>query len=191
MPPDPPSGMWTYEDYAAIPDDGQRYEVLNGRLIRLHGMSPAPRIRHQELVGALYAALRAYALEHGLGTAYVAPVDVRLADDIVVQPDVLFVSAERSLIVGESSCEGAPDLVIEVLSPGTRRLDLGDKRELYAAAGVAEYWAVDGEADEVQVFRLKNDGAYDRAARLAEEDADALETPLLPGFSLPLAELFG
>lgn len=191
MPPDPPSGKWTYDDYAAIPDDGERYEVLGGHLIRLHGTSPAPRIRHQELVGALYAALRTHTVTYGGGRAYVAPVDVLLAEDVVVQPDVLFVSDARIAIVGEASCDGAPDLVIEVLAPSTRRFDLKSKRETYASAGVAEYWIVDGEADEIQVLRLREAGTYHRIARLALEDGDTIETPLLPGFSLALAKLFG
>ena len=181
------SDLLTYEDYAVIPADGRRHEIISGK----HIVSPAPRTRHQRLVLALAFALHQHTREHGGGEVFVAPFDVLLGEHVIVQPDVCFVSEARLGIVGELNCEGAPDLVVEVLSPGTRRLDLKDKRATYAAAGVGEYWIVDGEADEVQVFRLNEAGFYDRISRLALEDGDMVETPLLPGFALPLADLLG
>ena len=180
------SDLLTYEDYAAIPPDGRRHEIINGK----HVVSPAPRTRHQRLVLTLALALRQHLDAHGGGEVFVAPFDVLLDPHTVVQPDVCFVSEGRSQIVDEANCKGAPDLVVEVLSDGTRRQDLRDKRALYAASGVREYWIVDGARDGMWVLRL--DGStYRQAADLTLDAGDALESPLLPGFSLPLANLFG
>ena len=180
------SDLLTYEDYAAIPPDGRRHEIINGK----HVVSPAPRTRHQRLVGELFFALRHYLREHGGGEVFIAPFDVLLDPHTVVQPDVCFVSEGRLQIVDEANCKGAPDLVIEVLSDGTRRQDLRDKRALYAASGVREYWVVDGARDGIWVLRLDG-SAYRQAADLTVDAKETLETPLLPGFSLPLASLFG
>lgn len=177
-----------YEDYALIPADGRRHEILDGE----HAVSPAPRTRHQRLVARLDRSLGAFADARGLGEVFVAPFDVVLSDYDVVQPDLLFVSDARLGIVDEVNCKGAPDLVVEVLSEGTRRRDLVEKRRLYARAGVAEYWAVDPVVDAVQVFRpaAGEPGRYERAAELWAEAGGALASPLLPGWSLALAELF-
>lgn len=175
----------SYEDYALIPDDGRRHEVLDG----LHVMSPAPRTRHQRLVLDLAADLRHHARRHGLGQVFVAPFDVLLSDHDIVQPDVLFVADARLGIVDDANCKGAPDLVVEVLSESTRRRDLVGKRLTYERAGVAEYWAVDPAVDAVLVFRPGADGRYVRTD-VSAETGDALETPLLPGWELSLADLF-
>jgi Uma2 family endonuclease len=175
----------SYADYALIPDDGRRHEVLDGE----HVMSPAPRTRHQRLVGDLFYALRRHVRRNGLGEVFVAPFDVLLSAHDIVQPDLLFVADHRLGIVDEDNCKGAPDLVVEVLSPATRRRDLVDKRLLYDRAGVAEYWAVDPEAETVQVFRQGADGLTRVAERAAAHGA-ALTTDLLPGLALPLSDLF-
>lgn len=174
----------TYEDYALIPDDGRRHEILDGA----HVMSPAPRTRHQRLVLDLAFELRLHAREHGLGEVFVAPFDVLLHDTTIVQPDVCFVAEGRG-IVDAVNCKGAPDLMVEVLAPGTRRRDLTDKRLLFERFGVAEYWAVDPDAAEVQRFVLR-DGAYARTV-LRAESGDARRSELLPGFELAVSELFG
>ncbi len=175
----------SYEDYALIPDDGRRHEVLGGH----HVVSPALRTRHQRLVGDLAAKLRQHVRRHALGQVFVAPFDVLLSAHDIVQPDLLFVSDARLAIVNDANCAGAPDLVVEVLSASTRRRDLVDKRLLYERARVAEYWAVDPDVDSVLVFRLDAEGRYARTERRAEA-GDALESPLVPGFTLPLADLF-
>ena len=172
-----------YEDYALIPDDGRRHEILDGE----HVVSPSPKTRHQRLVAAFFFELGAYVREHGLGEVFVAPFDVLLSDHDIVQPDVLFVRDDRLHIIDEANCKGAPDLVIEVLSEITRRRDLIEKRHLFGRAGVAEYWAVDPAVDAVQVFR-QGQGTFERVAELTAENDDVLESPLFPGCSLRLSE---
>ena len=174
----------TYEDYALILDDGRRHEILDG----VHVMSPVPLTRHQRLVGDLCFELRSFVREHGLGEMVVASFDVVLDASTIVQPDVCFVADGRG-IVDAVNCKGAPDLVVEVLSESTRRRDLTDKRLLFERFGVAEYWAVDPDAAEVQRFRL-HDRAYVRTV-LRAEGCDALASERLPGFALSVADLFG
>ncbi|MEM1054550.1 MAG: Uma2 family endonuclease [Bacteroidota bacterium] len=175
-----------YEDYALIPEDGRRHEILNGD----HTVSPAPKTKHQRLVLRLAASLDGFVDDHGLGEIFVAPFDVLLSDHDIVQPDVVFISDARLHIVDEVNCKGAPDLVVEVLSESTRRRDLVEKRRLYARSGVAEYWAVDPAVDTVQVFRPREDDTYERVAELTAEAGDTLASPLLPGWSLALTDLF-
>ena len=176
----------TYEDYALIPQDGRRHEIIDGEEV----MSPAPITKHQRVVLELALLLKQHVREHGLGEVFVAPFDVQLSDYDVVQPDVLFIADDRLRIVDEVNCKGAPDLVCEVLSESTRRTDLVRKRALYARFGVAEYWVLDPVIDQVQVFRPSGPGAYERAAELHAGTGDALSTPLLPGLALPVADLF-
>ena len=176
----------SYEDYALIPDDGRRHEILDGE----HVMSPAPKTKHQRIVSRLDRSLGSFVEEHGLGEVFVAPFDVLLSDYDVVQPDVCFVSDERRLIVNEDNCKGAPDLVVEVLSSSTRRRDLVEKRKRYERFGVREYWVVDPEIDAVQVFRRDGGGAYVRAAELSAEADDVLTSPLAPDWRLALRRLF-
>jgi Uma2 family endonuclease len=175
----------TYEDYALIPDDGRRHEIIDGE----EHVSPSPRTRHQRAVLRLALALSEHVEAQGLGEVFVAPFDVLLSDHDIVQPDVLFVSDTRLHIVDEENCKGAPDLVVEVLSEGTRRYDLVRKRALYERAGVAEYWVVDPGIDEVRVFRAEG-GRYVPPAILSAEAGDALSSPLLPGPGLSLVDLF-
>ena len=174
----------TYADYAAIPPDGQRHEIIDG----VEYMSPAPRTLHQRLVGRLYFALQQHAQQHGLGEVFVAPFDVRLDAHTFIQPDLVFVSDARLGIVDEVNCKGAPDLVVEVLSPSTRQLDLTTKRERYAKAGVGDYWLVDGDEAELRVLRLNAAGVYEQIAILGRDDT--LEAAVPSGFSLALNELF-
>jgi Uma2 family endonuclease len=176
---------YTYEDYLAFPDDGRRHELIDGE----HFVTPAPVRRHQELATRLIVALGSWLRQHPIGVVYTAPLDVILSDVDVVEPDILFVSNERAAILGQW-IHGAPDLVAEILSPSTRRVDEVTKRKLYERVGVREYWIVDGEIEMVKVYRRQEDGSFPRVADLSREEGHSLDTPLLPGFSLPLAELF-
>ena len=115
-----------------------------------------------------------------------APCDVILSEENVVQPDILFVRRERSGIIGEANLKGAPDLVIEILSPGTRSKDLELKRKTYARFGIQEYWVVDPEAATVEVLVWSEIG-YVTAATYGK--SDCLSSPLLPNFNLPLSEV--
>jgi Uma2 family endonuclease len=174
--------IFTYHDYILMPE-GRRYEVLGGDLVGL----PAPTSVHQEIVGALYAALRQWAMRSGGGRALVSPVDVRLSDTDVVQPDVLFVTAARAAIIEEPYVRAAPDLVIEVLSASTAERDRVLKRRIYELHGVREYWIVDPDARAAEVLTNGDDGLQVRRTCSLEK---VLASPLLPGFSLRVAEIF-
>ncbi|MBX2819393.1 MAG: Uma2 family endonuclease, partial [Rhodothermaceae bacterium] len=128
--------LLTYEDYCQIPSDENRYEVIDGALF----MSPSPVERHQRIFTHLIIRLGRFAEESGLGRLYGAPFDVILSDHNVVQPDLLFVSKERLSIITEKNVQGAPDLVVEILSPSTADYDRGVKRRFYAAHGSREFW---------------------------------------------------
>jgi Uma2 family endonuclease len=176
---------FTYADYVNFPDDGRRHELIDGE----HFVTPSPERRHQQLSGRLFAALAAYLPQNPVGEVYAAPLDVILSDSDVVQPDILYVSKERSQILGRW-VHGAPDLVVEILSPATRKVDEAIKRRLYDRVNVRQYWIVDLELDSVKVYRRSDDGGFPRVAELARESDDVLSTPLLPGFRVRLAEVF-
>ena len=175
-------GRQTYKDYCATPDD-ERYELINGRLM----MVPAPNMKHQEILGRLHLGLARFNEEHQLGEVYVAPCDVVLSDTDVVQPDLLFISGAREHIITEQNVRGAPDLVIEILSPSTAEKDLGEKHELYGRHGVLEYWIVDPVAETVAVHR-QGDGTLEVAETLGR--GDTLRTALLDGLQLKLDDVF-
>jgi Uma2 family endonuclease len=180
-----PTRKLTYEDFARIPEDRQRHEILDG----VHVVSPAPTVPHQDLVFAVARKVADFAEVRGLGKVYVAPLDVVLAEHDIVEPDVLFIASSRSSIVGHANVQGAPDLVVEVLSPKTRRRDLGQKRARYEKLGVLEYWAFDPDAATAQVFRREGDRFLPPVLLSAEND-DKLTTPLLPGLKISLREIF-
>lgn len=148
----PPQGSWTYEDYCRLPDDGWIYEVIEGELY----MSPAPKPIHQENSGNLFAEFRDYARKHDAGKAYNAPIDVLLPGLATpVQPDVIFINKARLNIVRDERVEGAPDIIVEVLSPSNWLVDRRDKFRIYAKAGVREYWIVDPKARTIELFCLR------------------------------------
>ncbi|MFC1707903.1 Uma2 family endonuclease [Planctomycetota bacterium] len=172
------------DDYRTLPETGPRYQLVHGDLIR---MSPAPSPLHQALVGKLFMKLCQHATEHQLGRVFVAPVDVFLSDFDVLQPDVLFLSRGSEDKVARDGIHGAPDLVVEVLSVSTRKLDLGVKKTLYARYGVVEAWYVDPDIEQVHVYDLEKD-VEKPAAILARQDQ--LESTLLPGLTISLEKLF-
>lgn len=153
--PGPQQGSWTYDDYAALPDDGQRYEIVNGVLV----MAPAPTPEHQDIVLEIAAHLRTYIKLAGLGRVFPSPVDVDLGPKNIFQPDVVVVLNAHLDRVTAKKIVGAPDLVVEVASPSTAFLDRVSKYEKYAEAGVQEYWIVNVEAGTVQVSVLES-GEY-------------------------------
>ena len=130
-----------------------------------------------------------FADQHKLGLVFTAPCDVVLSDENVVQPDIVFVSAARVAIVTEDNIQGAPDLIIEILSESSRKKDEVTKRKLYERFGVQEYWVVDPELEIVKIFKLAQQ-KYGRAVELSKETNDVLTTELLPGFSLAVSEIF-
>ena len=178
-----PAVKFTYNDYQTAPAD-TRYELLDGDLL----MVPAPNLKHQEVQGQLQIELGLFLRKQRLGRLFSAPCDVILSDNDVVQPDLLFVSREREhLLSSNQNVRGAPDLVIEILSPSTAEKDRGYKRTLYAKHGVAEYWLVDPVAETIQIQRQ-------RAGALAPTDifgrGDTLRSPELPGLELKLDDIF-
>jgi Uma2 family endonuclease len=176
---------FTYDDYLALPDDGRRHELIDGE----HFVTPSAERRHQELSLRLVTAVSGFVRRNRIGVVYCAPLDVILSDTDVVEPDILYVSNERSEILGRW-VHGAPDLVVEILSPSTRKVDEAIKRRLDGRVDVTQYWIVDPELEIVKVYRRADDGSFPRIAELARESADTLTTPLFPGFALSLSELF-
>ena len=179
---------WTYKDYLGLPEGGPlRYEVIDGELY----MTPAPNIRHQEILGTLYRLVGNFiaSADTSLGKIYPAPCDVVLSADPlqVVQPDLVFVSKARAFIVTERNIQGVPDLVVEILSEGTMIRDRREKFRLYERFGIPEYWIVDQMDDNVSVYRLANKKYPDPLILRKDE---LLESPLLPGFSIRISDLF-
>lgn len=175
----------TYEDYVTLPDDGKRYEIIDGELY----VNPAPVPRHQRIVLNIAVALHSYFKTTGGGEAFVSPIDIVFSDDNIVQPDVIAIKTERAELVGEKNVQGPPSLVVEVLSHGSRRVDEGIKRKLYDRFGVNEYWIADPELELVKIYR-RTATAFERVAEISTEDGGVITTPLLPGFSLHVGEVF-
>jgi len=184
-PPPAPSVKFTYEDFLNFPDDGKRHEIIDGE----HFVTPSPNMKHQALSANLTAILWTYLKTHPLGAVFAAPFDVVFSDLDVVEPDLLYVSRERAGVLTEKDVRGAPDLVVEILSPSTRKIDELTKRKLYERFEVQEYWLVDPELDTVKVYRHIGE-TFARVAELGAEAGDMLTTPLLPSFSAPLADIF-
>jgi Uma2 family endonuclease len=180
------SVKYTYEDLQAFPEgDGKRYEIIDGDLL----VSPSPMDKHQLVVGNIFGLLWVFLKGNPIGKVRVAPLDVVLSDVNVVVPDILFLSNSRLERLTRKNLQSAPDLVVEVLSESTRRIDEGRKRRLYESFDVLEYWIVDPEIDTVKVYRKAGE-KFDRPIELSSEAGDTLTTPLLPGFAASLAELF-
>jgi Uma2 family endonuclease len=176
----------TYDDLVRMPDDGLRHEIIDG----VHYVTPSPVPRHQELSGRLHLAIGNYLKDRSdAGRLYYAPLDTIFTRWDVVEPDLLFIAADQLDILTDANVQGAPALVIEILSPGTKARDLGVKRRLFDRGGVREYWIIDPTANTVTIYRRAGDGSFPVAQSLPD-DADAITTPLLPGFSLSLQNLF-
>ena len=179
-----PDVRLTVQDYLNIPEeDENRYELINGELY----MAPAPSWEHQESSGNLYSILRAFVLANLLGRVVYSPIDMFLSDGDVFQPDIVFISNERLGIIRSDGIHGAPDLVIEVLSPGTERIDRTLKSERYEMSDVSEYWQANPIAKTILVLRAR-DGAFERVGLFTE--GMTLETPLLPGLRVDVSEVF-
>ena len=177
-----PARKLTYDDYCNTPDD-QRWELINGELI----MAPTPNTAHQTVSGRLFLALTVFVKGAGLGQVFIAPLDVVLSNVNVVQPDLLFISNARQHILTDANVQGAPDLVVEVLSPSTASRDWRAKVDIYAQHGVQEYWLVDPEARRVWVMARTED-ALTEVANYGP--ADTLTSPTLQGFTANLSEVF-
>ena len=180
---EPKQGRWTYKEYAALPDDGVRYEIVNGVLF----MTPSPSGKHQDAVGEIFAYLREHVKQAGIGKVRVAPCDVELAANVVVQPDVFIVLNEHLDRIFEDRVIGAPDLVVEVTSPGTATYDRNNKYYAYARAGVPEYWIADPISHTVEVLVL--DGFQYRSLGVFRGTA-TLPSQTLPEFEVLVEKFF-
>lgn len=146
--------QWTYEDLRLMPDDGQRYEVIDGDLL----VTPAPTITHQTVSKRIQFALMQQIEQRGLGQVFSAPTDVIFSRMRTVQPDLLVVRTDRTNFITERGVETPPDLVIEILSPSTEQIDRERKAKLYASEGVREYWIVDPAQRSIELFGLAASG---------------------------------
>ena len=179
-----PKVRYTYDDYCQLPDDGNRYEVIDGVLY----MAPAPHPRHQRILFNLAALFVPFAIgENALGEAFFAPIDVIFASEDIFQPDLIFISRDRLHIITDRGLEAAPDLAVEVLSPSTRSRDLNLKRRRYAHFGVPEYWPIDPDSRTIRALMLENDHYVERGTHGI---GDELITPLIPGLVIPVEQVF-
>jgi Uma2 family endonuclease len=173
----------TYDDYAELPNDGRRYEVVEGEL----AVTPAPAPAHQAVSRNLEYLLHTHALATGAGTVYDAPIDVILAPTTIVQPDLVYVAAARQAIITERAIEGPPDLVIEIVSPSTARQDRVTKAALYARFGVAFYWVVDPGALTLEEYALAHN-AYQQVA--VHSGATVARTRMFPDLEIDLTRVW-
>lgn len=151
---------YTWDDYLKLPDDGNRYEIIDGELF----VTAAPVFGHQYTSGELFVLLRRWADEHARGIVAYAPVDVVLAHDTIVQPDLIWISDGRLEEILGDRVTGIPDLVIEIASPSTARRDRTKKSEVYARSGGREYWIVDPRDRSVEI-RTRRGSRFVKHAR--------------------------
>jgi Uma2 family endonuclease len=159
----------TYEDYAALPADGRRYELHEGEVF----VTPAPSPRHQQVVRNMLVLLDAHVRQRRLGEVLTGPVDCILDASTIVQPDILYLEPARLTAMSERGVEGPPTLAIEVLSPSTRAADRRVKAQIYARFQVPYYWIADPESRTIEAYVLDG-GQYRADARLAGAQAAAL-----------------
>jgi Uma2 family endonuclease len=174
---------FTYQDYLHLPDDGKRYQVIDGEL----HMVPAPVPYHQKVLTSLFKLIDSFVVGRNLGVVLVAPCDVVLTDVDIVQPDIFFISQERLDIIKEKNIQGTPDLVVEILSPHSEKIDKITKTKLYARFGVKEYWIVDPDKKEVTVLKLKGDSYKSQDVSGVR---DSFKSTLLKGLEIEVSEIF-
>ena len=172
----------TYADYELFPDDGLRHEIIDGE----HYVTASPVTRHQRISLELSYLIRSYLETHPIGEVFHAPFDVLLSFTDVVVPDLIYLSKARAHLLTAKNLQGAPDLIVEILSPSTRSRDERLKRDLYERVGVDEYWLVDPDRD---IFTICRRGPEGFQAPLRHDQDDVVTTPLLPDFELPLAKV--
>ena len=167
----------TYEDYLRLPDDGMRHEIIDGE----HFVSPSDVPYHQQVSRRIQFQLYRQIEETGRGEVFDAPTDLHLSEVDVLVPDILVLLSPKLGLIGPKKIEGAPDVVIEITSPGTAGRDRGIKRAVYERAGVPEYWVVDTRKRVVEQHMLR-EGKY----ALAGTEADAIGFGGLPGVTVDL-----
>jgi Uma2 family endonuclease len=179
--PSSPASEWSYAEYARLPDDGNRYEVIDGEVC----MTPAPGPAHQEIAANLYVLLRAYVREHGLGKV-LWDVDLLFVSGAYLRPDIVFVPTSGLAGITDRGVESPPGLVVEVLSPHSRRIDRELKPPRYRAFGVPEYWVVDPASASVEVHRFTTAAA----PQVVSDTLVWRPDPGVPALATPVASLF-
>jgi len=176
--------LLTYEDYKTFPDnDGIRKEIIEGELF----MTPAPSIKHQTILRELSFLLYQYTKKNKLGEIFFAPCDIVFSDINIVQPDLIFISKENHQILTELNIQGAPDLLIEILSPSTKENDRIFKKQIYEKFGVKEYWIIDPTQEAVEIWALKNN-KFSLFSKI--EKTQEIKSKLLPGLVINLDSIF-
>lgn len=175
-------GRYTYEDYCRLPE-GSPYQLIGGEMV----MTPSPTPYHQLVSAKLQLQMAGFVFEKRLGIVLVAPVDVYLAETETYQPDLIFIPEERLAIVEETRINGAPDLVVEILSPSTGYYDLRSKYKVYEKSGVREYWIVDPHNKSVQVFCLR-EGKY--ALDQEAEQEGTVDSRVIDGLQVQVESIF-
>lgn len=181
-----PSGqdtIWTYQSYESLPSDGKVYQIIGGSL----HMTPSPGFDHQDISFNLGLLLGNFVKKGKLGKVVAAPMDVILSETDVVQPDILYISSGRMGIVGKRGVEGAPDLVVEVISPSTRMIDEEVKKGLYERHGVREYLLVYPEEKKVVQYALRGGSFGERKVFVIDDVVPLVALEL----ELVVSEIFG
>jgi len=173
----------TARDYRQLPEGPPYYQLLEGDLY----MAPSPDRFHQDILGNLHFILRSHLEKCPLGSIHLAPSDVQLTDLNICQPDLYYVSRMRRAILTAQGARGAPDLIVEILSPKTAKLDRGVKREIYARSGVEEMWLVDPARKKISVYRFA-EGIDTPAGTYGIKQK--FQSPLLPGLKIDLSRVF-
>ena len=176
--------LWTYEDYLALPDDGNRYEIVEGELL----VTPPPTTGHQSISSRLFLAMGVFIAHQKLGMLYHPPFEIHLSDQTrPVQPDLIFIRAENDPLPTTVYFRGIPDLVVEILSPGSHRNDMTVKYAAYEKAGIPEYWIVDPKSESVWVYAL-SDGKNDLHGQFVGEEM--ITSKVLAGLEIVNRSLF-
>lgn len=173
---------YTYADYEKLPE-GSPYQLIGGELV----MTPAPTPHHQSINGAVFFELVKFVKAKGTGKVLYAPIDVYFSETETFQPDIIFIAKERLGIIGEKKIEGAPDLVVEILSPSTAYYDLRHKMRVYETSGVKEYWIVDPAEKTIEVY--ENTGGEFKVFSKSRDKGTA-KSRLLTGFEIALEDVF-
>lgn len=175
--------QFTYSDYKDFPEDGKRYEILEGGLL----MVPSPFSLHQAVSINLAFSLVTHVKENKLGKIFCAPFDVVLSEITVVQPDIIFISTNNSGILTEENIKGVPDILMEIISKSSRKNDEILKKRIYAQSGVNEYWIIDPEHKQIEIYMEPHKG-YTLWKKFSS--GDIVFTPTFPKLNLSLTELF-
>jgi Uma2 family endonuclease len=173
----------TVADYMKLPDDGPRYELIEGELL----MAPAPNRYHQTISFNLTLILGNYVRKNRLGKIYVAPFDVVFDEHNVLQPDIIYFSRSRASALTTAGASGAPDLAIEIVSPGAEKRDRVLKRKIFARSGVEELWLILPEKRRIEIYRLAED--RDHPVEMVDEGG-RFTSFLFPGLTIPAADVF-